>query len=154
MGIGVSIFLLTVGAILNFAGEAAVAGIDGDVVGLILMAVGALGLSSRCSSGVRAAGSPAWNMASRRGGRSWKSGASTTTLRCSRPRRALPPESDERSHASSNRPDLTNLVYPRCQRLDVTVNGVSRRGPAGRCGHDQRVSRSPASPRRLGLRQA
>jgi hypothetical protein len=44
MGIGVSIFLLAVGAILTFAVEAAVAGIDLDVVGLILMAVGALGL--------------------------------------------------------------------------------------------------------------
>jgi Domain of unknown function (DUF6458) len=44
MGIGVSIFLLAVGAILTFAVEAEVAGIDLDVVGLILMAVGALGL--------------------------------------------------------------------------------------------------------------
>jgi hypothetical protein len=44
MGIGVSIFLLAVGAILTFAVEATVAGIDLDVVGVILMAVGALGL--------------------------------------------------------------------------------------------------------------
>ena len=44
MGIGVSIFLVAVGAILTFAVETAVAGIDLDVVGIILMAVGALGL--------------------------------------------------------------------------------------------------------------
>lgn len=44
MGIGVSIFLLAAGAILTFAVEAAVAGIDLDVVGTILMAVGAPGL--------------------------------------------------------------------------------------------------------------
>jgi Domain of unknown function (DUF6458) len=44
MGIGVSIFLIAVGAILTFAVEASVAGIDLDVVGVILMAVGALGL--------------------------------------------------------------------------------------------------------------
>ena len=44
MGIGVSIFLLAVGAILTFALNVSVAGIDLDVVGWILMAAGALGL--------------------------------------------------------------------------------------------------------------
>jgi hypothetical protein len=44
MGIGVSIFLLAVGAILTFAVEAEVAGIDLDTVGIILMVVGGLGL--------------------------------------------------------------------------------------------------------------
>ena len=44
MGIGVSIFLLAVGAILVFAVHASVAGLDIHVVGWILMAAGALGL--------------------------------------------------------------------------------------------------------------
>jgi hypothetical protein len=44
MGIGVSIFLLAVGAILTFAVEAEVGGIDLDTVGIILMVVGGLGL--------------------------------------------------------------------------------------------------------------
>jgi hypothetical protein len=44
MGIGFSIFLLAVGAILTFAVHASVAGIDIRVVGVILMAAGALGL--------------------------------------------------------------------------------------------------------------
>lgn len=44
MGIGVSIFLIAVGAILTFAINAEVAGIDIDVVGLVLMIAGALGL--------------------------------------------------------------------------------------------------------------
>jgi len=44
MGIGFSIFLLAVGAILTFAVHATVAGIDVRVVGDILMAAGALGL--------------------------------------------------------------------------------------------------------------
>ena len=44
MGIGFSIFLLAVGAILSFAVHATVAGIDIRVVGVILMAAGALGL--------------------------------------------------------------------------------------------------------------
>ena len=44
MGIGFSIFLLAVGAILTFAVDATVAGIDIEVVGVILMAAGALGL--------------------------------------------------------------------------------------------------------------
>jgi uncharacterized protein DUF6458 len=44
MGIGFSIFLIAVGAILKFAVTASVAGIRLDVVGLILMIVGVLGL--------------------------------------------------------------------------------------------------------------
>lgn len=44
MGIGVSVFLLAVGAILTFALSAEVSGIDLDTVGVILMVVGAVGL--------------------------------------------------------------------------------------------------------------
>jgi hypothetical protein len=44
MGIGFSIFLLAVGAILAFAVHATVAGVDIHVVGWILMAAAALGL--------------------------------------------------------------------------------------------------------------
>ena len=44
MGIGFSIFLIAVGAILAFAVHASVAGLDIRVVGWILMAAGALGL--------------------------------------------------------------------------------------------------------------
>jgi Domain of unknown function (DUF6458) len=44
MGIGFSIFLLAVGAVLAFAVHATVAGLDIHVVGWILMAAGALGL--------------------------------------------------------------------------------------------------------------
>lgn len=44
MGIGVSIFLLAVGAILTFAVEASVSGLDIGAVGIILMVCGAIGL--------------------------------------------------------------------------------------------------------------
>ena len=44
MGIGVSVFLLALGAILAFAVEFDTSGIDIDTVGIILMVVGALGL--------------------------------------------------------------------------------------------------------------
>lgn len=44
MGIGFGIFLLAVGAILTFAVHATVAGLDIKVVGVILMAAGAVGL--------------------------------------------------------------------------------------------------------------
>jgi uncharacterized protein DUF6458 len=44
MGIGVSIFLIAVGAILAFAVTAEASGIDVSTVGWILMIVGALGL--------------------------------------------------------------------------------------------------------------
>ena len=44
MGIGVSIFLLALGAILTFAVQADVSGLDISVVGIILMVSGAIGL--------------------------------------------------------------------------------------------------------------
>lgn len=44
MGIGVSIFLIAVGAILAFAVHASLSGIDIQTVGIILMVVGVLGL--------------------------------------------------------------------------------------------------------------
>jgi hypothetical protein len=44
MGIGASIFLIAVGAILAFAVTAEVSGLDIQVVGWILMAAGGLGL--------------------------------------------------------------------------------------------------------------
>lgn len=44
MGIGVSVFLLAIGAILAFAVEVETSGIDLDAVGVILMIVGAIGL--------------------------------------------------------------------------------------------------------------
>lgn len=44
MGIGVAVFLIAVGAILTFALETEVSGIDLDTVGVILMIVGAIGL--------------------------------------------------------------------------------------------------------------
>ncbi len=44
MGIGVSVFLIAVGAILSFAVNASVPGANLDVVGIILMIAGGLGL--------------------------------------------------------------------------------------------------------------
>ncbi|BCJ57661.1 DUF6458 family protein [Micromonospora endophytica] len=44
MGIGTSVFLLALGAILAFAVNASIGGLDLDVVGWILMAAGLLGL--------------------------------------------------------------------------------------------------------------
>ena len=44
MGIGTSIFLIAVGAILYFAVETSISGIDIATVGLILMIVGIVGL--------------------------------------------------------------------------------------------------------------
>ncbi len=44
MGIGVSIFLIAVGAILAFAVNFDVSGVDINVVGYILMIVGLIGL--------------------------------------------------------------------------------------------------------------
>lgn len=44
MGIGVSVFLLAVGAILAFAVDLTVSGLDLATVGVILMVVGAIGL--------------------------------------------------------------------------------------------------------------
>lgn len=43
-GIGASLFLIAVGAILTFAVTAEVQGVDLDVVGVILMIVGGLGV--------------------------------------------------------------------------------------------------------------
>ena len=44
MGIGVSVFLLAVGAILAFAIEVTADGVNLNTVGVILMVVGAIGL--------------------------------------------------------------------------------------------------------------
>ncbi len=44
MAIGTSLFLLAAGAILTFAVEAEFAGIDIEVVGIILMVIGGLGI--------------------------------------------------------------------------------------------------------------
>ena len=44
MGIGVGIFLIVVGAILTFAVDATVAGLDLDVVGWVLMLAGVAGI--------------------------------------------------------------------------------------------------------------
>ena len=44
MGIGVSVFLIAVGAILTFAVEVTADGINLDTVGVILMIVGSIGL--------------------------------------------------------------------------------------------------------------
>ena len=44
MGIGTSIFLIAVGAILKFAVHTSVSGLSLQTVGVILMIVGALGL--------------------------------------------------------------------------------------------------------------
>ena len=44
MGIGISVFLLAVGAIMTFALDVSADAINLDTVGIILMIVGALGL--------------------------------------------------------------------------------------------------------------
>jgi hypothetical protein len=44
MGIGASLFLIALGAILTFALDVSISGLDLDVVGWILMVVGALGM--------------------------------------------------------------------------------------------------------------
>ena len=44
MGIGVSIFLLAVGAILTFAVDAQVSGLDLSTIGIILMIAGGVGI--------------------------------------------------------------------------------------------------------------
>ena len=44
MGIGASIFLIAIGAILVWAVNAEVAGVDIDAVGVILMIVGGIGI--------------------------------------------------------------------------------------------------------------
>jgi hypothetical protein len=45
MGIGASVFLLAIGAILAFAVNTTVSGIDINVIGVILMVAGAIGLA-------------------------------------------------------------------------------------------------------------
>jgi uncharacterized protein DUF6458 len=44
MGIGTSLFMIAVGAILRFAVTESIAGIDLQVVGVIFMVIGVLGL--------------------------------------------------------------------------------------------------------------
>ncbi|MGB8649448.1 MAG: DUF6458 family protein [Mycobacteriales bacterium] len=44
MGIGASVFLLAIGAILAFAVDYTVSGVDINVIGFILMVAGAIGL--------------------------------------------------------------------------------------------------------------
>jgi len=44
MGIGISVFLIAVGAILTFAVEISIEGLDLGTVGIILMIAGAIGL--------------------------------------------------------------------------------------------------------------
>jgi len=44
MGIGVSVFLFALGAILTFAVDATVSGLDIATVGIVLMIAGAIGL--------------------------------------------------------------------------------------------------------------
>jgi uncharacterized protein DUF6458 len=44
MGLGVSIFLIAIGAILTWAVNASVSGLEIQTIGVILMVVGALGL--------------------------------------------------------------------------------------------------------------
>lgn len=44
MGIGVSVFIMAVGAVLAFAVEKSVEGVDINAVGVILMVIGAIGL--------------------------------------------------------------------------------------------------------------
>ncbi len=44
MGIGASVFLIAVGAILSFAVQNSISGIDLTAIGYILMVAGALGL--------------------------------------------------------------------------------------------------------------
>ena len=44
MGIGVSLFLLAIGAILTFAVEVDASGINIDTIGVILMIIGGIGL--------------------------------------------------------------------------------------------------------------
>ena len=45
MGIGISIFLIAVGAVLTFALDVASDGVNLDTVGIILMIVGVIGLA-------------------------------------------------------------------------------------------------------------
>ena len=51
VSLGVSIFLLVVGAILTFAVDVTTSGFNLNTVGVILMVAGALGLCCRCCFG-------------------------------------------------------------------------------------------------------
>lgn len=44
MGTGISVFMIAIGAILTFALDVTVSGIDLDVVGVILMIAGVIGI--------------------------------------------------------------------------------------------------------------
>ena len=44
MGIGVSVFLIAVGAIITFALDLSVSGVDLDLVGIIMMIAGVIGI--------------------------------------------------------------------------------------------------------------
>lgn len=46
MGIGVSVFLMAIGAILTFAVHLTVSGLDLSTIGVILMVVGGIGLAA------------------------------------------------------------------------------------------------------------
>ena len=46
MGIGASVFLIAIGAILTFAVHASVSGLDLSTIGVILMVVGGIGLAA------------------------------------------------------------------------------------------------------------
>jgi len=46
MGIGISVFLIAVGAILTFAVNATVSGLDLSTIGVILMIAGGIGLAT------------------------------------------------------------------------------------------------------------
>lgn len=46
MGIGASVFLIAIGAILTFAVHVTVSGLDLSTIGVILMVVGAIGLAA------------------------------------------------------------------------------------------------------------
>ncbi len=53
MGLGISLFLIAVGAILTWAVTATVAGVSLEALGVILMVLGAVGLVSALVTAVR-----------------------------------------------------------------------------------------------------
>ena len=66
MGIGVSIFLIALGAILAFAVDVSVSGLDLNTIGVILMIIGVVGLAG--------------TMLRLNGGGGWYGGARRTTV--------------------------------------------------------------------------
>lgn len=56
MGIGTSVFLMAIGAILLWAVTASVAGVSLNVIGIILLVVGAIGLIAGMVAGSRTGG--------------------------------------------------------------------------------------------------